>query len=139
MREQTDRVASTLGRTVRKELFVKLESTRKRVIVQRQLTLLNYLLDQDGDVEWSEFRTTMHVHFKKLKQPFWAMARDIGRLVEPEAISILGNDPSKDDRWPTVFIRVNLDWPSMLTETDFFERLKKLPRSKTYGFLAPSQ
>lgn len=36
------------------DLFQRLESTRKRVIVRRQLDVLSRLLDKEGEVEFSD-------------------------------------------------------------------------------------
>jgi hypothetical protein len=30
---------------------------------------------------------------------------------------------------------VRLEWPTEVTETEFFEQLKKLPKAKTHSFL----
>jgi len=32
----------------------------------------------------------------------------------------------------TTIVKINLDWPSEITETKFFEKIKKLPKAKTY-------
>jgi hypothetical protein len=31
---------------------------------------------------------------------------------------------------------INLDWPMKITETEFFRRMKELPKGKVYGFLS---
>jgi hypothetical protein len=31
---------------------------------------------------------------------------------------------------------INLDWPTEITETEFFKRSKELPKGKVYGFLS---
>jgi len=33
--------------------------------------------------------------------------------------------------------RINLDWPTQITEAEFIERLKKLPKSQTYFGFSP--
>ena len=30
----------------------------------------------------------------------------------------------------------NLDWPTKITETEFFRRVKEMPKGKSYGFLS---
>ena len=137
---QVSRLADALSRAVRKELFrnfmaelfVRLESTRKRVIVKRQLTLLNYLLDQGGETEFSQVLANMRDHYASLKDPSAAMFRDIGRLI---ALGAVGVKHQGETGRPELLIEVNLDWPSTLTDTEFFERLKQLPKSKTFRFL----
>lgn len=32
-------------------------------------------------------------------------------------------------------VSVNLDWPSSMTETDFFRQVSELPKSKKYSLL----
>ena len=137
---QASRLADALGRAVRKELFrnfmgelfIRLESTRKRVIVKRQLTLLNYLLDRDGETALSHVLANMRNHYASRKHPLAAMIRDINRLIALGAINVRDQGENGRPRW---FIEVNLDWPSTLTDTEFFERLKQLPHSKTFRFL----
>ena len=115
------------------ELFARLENTRKRVIVKRQLMLLNHLLDKDGAVEWRQLVRDVRGRYKSRKNPLAAIVRDIDRLSVLGAVTVRWEEPSRD-----IYIGVNLDWPSTITDTEFFERLERLPKSKTYGFLVPS-
>ena len=142
--EEASRVTGRLKKAVRKalfrnfmhELFALLESTRKRVILKRQLDLLNYLLDKDGAVALNQLRQEVErewEHYASRKDPFAAIARDLVRLRELGAVTVRREEPSRD-----IYIGVNLDWPSTITDSEFFERLKRLPKSKTYGFLVPS-
>ena len=116
------------------ELFVRLESSRKRVIVKRQLQLLNYLLDRDGGVKWATLVPEVRERYESRKHPVDALVRDLTRLADLGAISI---NPVQDSDGFSIHISVNLDWPSTITETEFFEKLKTLPRSKSYSFLTP--
>ena len=137
---QASRLAIELGRTVKKELFrifmsklfVRLESTRKRVIVRRQLTLLNYLLRQDCATDLQMISASVDHLYATLKDPFGAMVRDLNRLIALGAIQL---EYQGEDGVPSILVGVNLDWPSTLTDTEFFERLKQLPKSTTYGSL----
>jgi len=60
----------------------------------------------------------------------WGMgrARDLNRLVDLGAVSVEKVDTSLGSPF---LISVNLDWPTTITETDFFERLRTLPKAKT--------
>ena len=116
------------------ELFVRLESSRKRVIVKRQLQLLNYLLDKDGGVKWTTLVPEVRKHYESRKHPIAALVRDVTRLADLGAVSV---DPVQDTEGFSIHISVNLDWPSTITETEFFEKLKTLPRSRSYSFLTP--
>jgi hypothetical protein len=33
-------------------------------------------------------------------------------------------------------LSINLDWPTQITETEFFKRVKEMPKGKVYGFLS---
>ena len=137
---QASRLAIALGHTVKKELFrnfvgelfVRLERTRKRVIVRRQLTLLNYVLRQDHATDLQMILASVDRLYVTLKDPFGAMVRDLNRLMALGAIQL---EYQREDAVPSILVGVNLDWPSTLTDTEFFERLKQLPKSTTYGSL----
>ena len=115
------------------ELFVRLESTRKRVIVKRQLMVLNHLLERDGEVEWTELTGDVREHYASRKNIIAAMVRDVNRLGAIGAVKIRLDKSQQSRRY---FIQANLDWPSTITDTEFFEKIEKLPKSKTLGFLA---
>ena len=128
-------VSKQLFRNLMHDLFVRLESTRKRVIVKRQLQLLEKLLDTDGAVEFTKLADSVREHYAKRKVPYQAIARDVNRLWVLGAVKIekVEVDPNKP---PVFFIEVILDWPSTITDTEFFAKLENLPKSKTYAFLS---
>ena len=129
-------VSKHIFRSLMQDLFTRLQSTRKRVIVKRQLMLLDKLLDSGDKVEFLNLTETMKHHYATRKSPRSAIVRDINRLSALGAISVSREDiePQK----PTFYINVNLDWPTKFTDTEVFAMLEKLPKSKTYGFLSPS-
>ncbi len=137
---EVSRVTERLKRAVRKELFrslvhelfVRLESTRKQVIVKRQLMLLNHLLDKDGEIEWRQLVREVRERYASRKNAVAAIVRDINRLSALGAVIVRREDKN-------FYIGVDLDWPSRITDSEFFERLEQLPKSKTYGFLTPSR
>lgn len=146
---QTGRLAGLLKKAVSKEifrslmheLFVRLESTRKRVIVKRQLILLEALLNVDGEVEfYSDFVEKVLPHYLTKKIPLFAIVRDVNKLIQLGAILV--RFPRQEEGPATTrpktaraYIQVNLDWPMTLTESEFFAKLAAMPRSKSYGFL----
>lgn len=112
------------------ELVVRLASTRKRVIIKRQLALLGHLLDSDQeDMEVLTLATQLRNHYSTRKRPFEAVVRDIARLEALGAVSIA---PATNGAKGGFLVSVNLDWPSTMTETDFFRQISELPRSKKY-------
>lgn len=140
--EEVSRVTGLLHKALQKELFrnlvnelfTRLESTRKRVIVKRQLKLLNYLLEKDGRVELNRLIRDVWEHYADRKHVVPAILRDIGRLRYLGAVTVRQEETSR-----TFSIGVDLDWPGKITGGEFFERLERLPKSKTYDFLQPSR
>ena len=129
-------VSKQIFRNLMHDLFVRLESTRKRVIVKRQLVLLEHLLNADEKVEWSKLRESFIGHYASRKAPGQAMVRDVNKLSSLGAISVTQEQTSQSMR-PQIYITVNLDWPTTITETEFFNRIEQMPISKTTSFLLP--
>jgi hypothetical protein len=106
-----------------------MKSPRKRVMSARHVQLLNLLLDE-GEVSLGDLeRRTAHVYM--LKNPYKALVRDLNYLIGLEAISAR--------RLPAdagFVLSINLDWPTQITETEFFRRVKAMPKGKVYGFLS---
>ena len=126
-----DAVSKELYRGFMAELFVRLESTRKRVILRRQLELLSLLLDKEKPVDWRRFVAEANHLYTNHKDRPAAITRDVNKLLALDAVKVEWDQAGKG--WP--LISVNLDWPSTITETEFFEKIKKLPKSKDYSFL----
>lgn len=127
-----DAVASAIYGIFLGELFGRLERTRRRVIVTRQLELLSHLHAKKEPVEWRSLVSDAKQLYAKRKDQPAAMARDIGKLSALGAVRIEWDQAGQKQP----LISVDLDWPSEITETEFFERIKKLPKSKDYSFLA---
>ncbi len=131
-------VSRQIFRNLMHELFTRLESTRKRVIVKRQLTLLEKLLSIEGKIEFTELATAVRDDYKSRKAPLNAIVRDLNRLGALGAIWIEKIDPPSGKGVPKFNISVQLDWPSRVTEAEFFAKIAAMPKSKTYGFLSPT-
>jgi Fic family protein len=126
--EIRQQVAKALFRNTMTDLFGRLQSPRKRVMSDRQVQILNTLLEEDG-LPYSELaRRTIHLY--KIKNPQKAFVRDLFYLFQLNAISIRRLEEEE------VIISVNLDWPTQITETEFFKRVKEMPKSKMHGFLS---
>jgi Fic family protein len=128
-------VSKQLFRNLMFDLFSRLESTRKRVIVKRQLALLQRLLDTDDPIDYLLLAALLRNEYGSKKEPMYAVARDLNKLHALGAIKI---DPivEKEVKKVRFMISVNLDWPMKITETEFFSQIEKLPKSKTTGFLS---
>ncbi len=125
-------VSKELFRNFVNELVVRLASTRKRVIIKRQLALLGHLLDKDQEMDFLTLATELRDHFSSRKRPLEALARDIVRL---EALGAVRIAPATNGAKRRFMVSVNLDWPSSMTETDFFRQVSELPKSKKYSLL----
>ena len=126
-----DAVSREIYRIFLDELFATLASTRRKVIVTRQLELLSHLLKKKAPVEWGRLVADAQQLYAKRKDQPAAIARDISKLRAMGAVKLEWNQAGRE--WP--LISVNLDWPGTITETEFFEKIKKLPKSKDYSFL----
>jgi Fic family protein len=121
-------LAKGLYRNLMYDLFNRLRSPRKRVIAERQITILKVLLDS-GRLELEARLDNVTSEYAQLKNSRKAMVRDIGDLRALGAIAVEHGESGQ------VYMDVRLQWPTEITETKFFERLKALPKSKTHPFL----
>jgi Fic family protein len=122
-------IARALFRNTMTDLFGRLKSPRKRALSGRHVQLLTLLLD-NGEMTLVALVERAE-RFYQVKNPSKALIRDLNYLVGLEAVTA--------ERLPEgqgFIIHVNLDWPSQITEAEFFRRMKELPKGKVYGFLS---
>jgi Fic family protein len=122
-------VEKALYRNTVNELFAHLKSPRKRVMTERQVQLLNLLLAR-GDMRLFDLGEQSR-HFYKVKNPHKTLIRDLNYLIRLQAI----NSQKLPDK-PDFLISINLEWPTQITETEFFRRAKEMPKAKVHGFLS---
>ena len=125
-------VSKGLFRNFVNELAVRLASTRMRVIVKRQLTLLGHLLDSDQDMDVPTLAEELSDDYRTRKDPAAALVRDLARLDALGAVKVR-LVPNGEKR--SILVSVNLDWPRTMTETEFFRQVSELPKSKKYSLL----
>ena len=102
-----------------KSLFGQLRSKRRRILGQRQLEVLNILLD--GDItDLGGLIRVARQHYTYLKFPRRAIARDLGELLALKAITLDDSDDSDT-------IAINLDWPQQFAASDLLERYERAP------------
>lgn len=121
-------ISRELFRNLMYDLFNRLRTPRKRVIAKRQIEVLKLLLD----VEWmglEEIIQRTGRAYESLKNPRKAQYRDLNDLLRLKAL--------KAEKMPTNGFQfgIRLEWPTEITETAFFEKLKSLPKAKIYSFL----
>jgi len=117
-----------LFRDLMYNLFNRLESTRKRVIKDRQIEILKILLDTD-QIDWHELRQRVKPLYKNPATFDRTIIRDVTGLIQLGAIGAKRLSENK------VQISLRPQWPQEITEGDFFETVSKLPKGKTYTFL----
>ncbi len=110
------------------DLFNRLQSTRGRVIKDRQIAVLKILLEVDR-IDWHQLLAKVAGDYKGMANVPKTLNRDMSRLLDLGAIEI---KKVGERKW-TVAIRPQ--WPQEITESDFFEKIRKIPNGKTYRFL----
>ena len=122
LEEIREHLSRALFRNVMHDLFGRLESSRKRVIAKRQLQILELLLEEEYTAEalWERMKSS----YRGLRGPWKAFERDLGRLFGLEAIEA-------DEREGVWYVSVRLEWPAEISESEFFECMKKMPGAKT--------
>ncbi len=117
-------VSKALFRDVMYDLFTRLESKKKRVIAQRQIEILKLLL-RENRVELKALEQKTFQFYRSLNNPVHALLRDLRQLVALKAVSV------RQDQQKVWWIDVRLEWPTEITQTDFFERVKNFPKAKS--------
>ena len=124
-REIRRNVSKALYRNVMHDLFKRLESDRKRVLAKRQLKILEVLLERDS-LELNQLVTVVDRHYFQLKNPMKALIRDVNQLISLRAIT------AEKIEAGNYRIHLRLEWATEITETAFFEAVKRFPQAKTY-------
>ena len=122
-------VTKALYRNTVADLFGRLKSPRKRVVSSRHVQVLVLLLDNEEMTLAALTERTRHIF--DVSNPYKALIRDLNYLIGLGAIAAkrLPDDGG-------FLISINLDWPTKITETEFFRRTRDLPKGKVYGFLS---
>ncbi|HYJ06249.1 MAG TPA: Fic family protein, partial [Chthoniobacterales bacterium] len=123
-------VAKALYRNTMTDLFGRLKSPRKRVMSDRHVQLLHLLLDEEEILLEELFKRT--AHFYRMKNPYKALIRDLSYLIELGAVGATRLPENAG-----FLIAIRLDWPTRITETEFFRHVKEMPKAKLHGFLSP--
>lgn len=116
-------VSKALFRDVMYDLFGRLESKKKRVIAHRQIEILKLLL-RENSIEVKALEQKTIQFYRSLNNPVHALLRDLHQLVNLKAVSVR---QEQDKLW----IDVRLEWPTEITQTAFFERVKNFPKAKS--------
>lgn len=106
----------TLFRQFAQSLFGQLRSPRRRVLAERQLHILEELLDSPSP-DTTDIFLRPDSEYRRLKYPGRAWFRDVRNLLALGAIRI------EEDGT----ITLNLDWPQQLSESELLHRYENLP------------
>jgi len=120
-------ISKELFRNLMFDLFARLTTPRKHVIAERQLEILKILLETES-IEWQQLIKQTNRSYSQLKSPLSALVRDVNSLSELGAISVVKMEDE------SIQIAARLQWPSEITETDFFKKTRQLPKAKTLSF-----
>jgi hypothetical protein len=80
-------------------------------------------------VDLTELIEKLGDKYASLKSARKAIVRDLNHLIQLRAVDF------RRVQEEVFQFRVRLEWPSEITESAFFEKVKQLPRSKTHSFL----
>ena len=121
-------ISKALFKDVMYSLFNRMRNERKRVIAKRQVEILKLLLEKD--YTFSELTKITALFYSSLKNPIKALIRDINSLIRLGTIGCNKLEKNEYRLW------VRLEWPTEITETEFFKSLEQLPKTKTYNILS---
>lgn len=124
-------ISKALFKDVMYDLFIRLQSTRKRVIAERQVEILKCLLADSPQILWNLHKKVNHL-YRNLSNPNKAFVRDISILIGMHAVD-MKKDKDKDK--DTINLSVRLEWATEITESEFFKHSKELPKAKSHSFL----
>lgn len=126
--EIRNQVSKALFRNVMFDLFTRLRTTRKRVIAERQIEILKVMLKSDA-MELNALIRATEKHYEGLRDARKAVIRDIINLLDLRALEAVKLDDRRFE------IRLRLEWPTEITETEFFEQVKKFRKARSHPFL----
>ncbi|MBI4806674.1 MAG: Fic family protein [Desulfovibrio sp.] len=127
--EIRQQVAKALYRNTFTDLFGRLKSPRKRVMSARNVQVLNVMLD-GGELSFIDLYSKCR-QFYTVKNPQKAFIRDLNYLLNLQAIQVSAEGDGSKTK-----LKVNIDWPRQITETEFFKRAMEMPKGKVFSFLS---
>ena len=104
-----------LFREFARSLFGRLRSPRRRVLAERQMQMLEILLDSTS-IDLGDFFARTLSHYQGIKHPFRAQIRDLVGLMDLGAVTLHG-----------AHIQVNMEWPQQFSQSELLERYENMP------------
>ena len=135
--EQCERLLREIKRNVYKavfrntmyDLFGRLRSPKKRVIAKRQLRVLKLLLDVDT-ITLEDLIERVSRDYEGLKDARRGLIRDLNGLIHLGAMTATALEEQE-----THLLELNLLWPAEMSESEFLDRVRRMPKGKTHRFL----
>jgi Fic family protein len=121
-------VSKAIFKNTALDLYQRLRSPRKSVIAKRHWVLLTLLIEKEK-YEFDKMYNETFATYKDLKNPMEAFIRDLNYLVELGAIWVEKIEEGRNFR-----IHIVLEWPTRITESDFYKIAKNMPKRKTLIF-----
>ena len=87
----------------------------------RHVQLLGLLLDEE-EITLTEL-TKRTAHFYAMKNPYKALVRDLDYLIELNAVWATRRPENAG-----FLLSIRLDWPTKITDAEFFRRVKEMPK-----------
>jgi hypothetical protein len=97
-------------------------------MADRHLEILKLLLEGDS-LTLEDLTKKTYPEYRLLNNPYKALVRDVNYLLQLGALRFEKLQPNGY----RLFAR--LEWPTEVTETEFFARVKQMPKAKTHSFL----
>ena len=104
-----------LFREFARSLFGRLRSPRRRVLAERQMQMLEILLDSTS-IDLGDFFARTLSHYQGIKHPFRAQIRDLVGLMDLGAVMLHG-----------AHIQVNMEWPKQFSQSELLDRYENMP------------
>ena len=126
-------VSIEVFRSLMFDLFNRLQSKRKRVIAKRQIAILEHILSFP-EVEWGPLYKDVIKLYGDVMNKDKAVIRDMNQLLALGAI-IYRRVTLEGSKETKLFFSARLQWPTEITETEFFRRVSEMPRAKGQLFV----
>ncbi len=120
-------LSHALYREMIHRLFNRTQSTRQRLLAERQLDILKLLLEI-GERSLAEVLSKTRLFYRDLGNPDKAQIRDLNHLLNLGALTL-----RRDQAQP--YLSSNLAWPQQLTETEFHQRVVEQRQAKIPNLL----
>lgn len=121
-------MAKALFRNTMYDLFNRLVSPKKRALKERQIQILNRMLEVER-IDLRALIDNIQQIYRNLKAPRKALIADLNRLIHLGALQVQEVD---QDQW---IVEIRLEWPEQITESEFFARARQAPKGVSFKFL----